>query len=62
MAELGYLEADAVSHYRLKKTFEGCRTSYRLLMLSELFQRVASPHVGAVVFPFVRTSQVESPR
>lgn len=46
MAELGYLEADAVSHYRLKKTFEGSRTSYRLLMLSEVFRRVASPHLG----------------
>ncbi|OAA78224.1 Ubiquitin-conjugating enzyme/RWD-like protein [Akanthomyces lecanii RCEF 1005] len=47
MAELGYLEADAVSHHRLKRTFEGSRTSYRLLMFSELFRRVARPHMGA---------------
>lgn len=46
MAELAYLEDDAVSHYRLKKTFEGSRTSYRLLMFSELFRRVARPHTG----------------
>lgn len=44
MAELGYLETDAVSKYRLKKTFQGSRTSYRLLMFSELFRRVARPH------------------
>ncbi|XWW97303.1 hypothetical protein V2A60_005285 [Cordyceps javanica] len=47
MAELAYLEDDAVSHYRLKKTFQGSRTSYRLLMFSELFRRVARPRAGA---------------
>ena len=41
MAELSYMEPDAVSHYRLQKTFEGSRTSYRLLMFSELFRRTA---------------------
>ena len=41
MAELGYLEDDEVSHYRLGKTFQGSRTSYRLLMFSELFRRTA---------------------
>lgn len=46
MAELGYLEGDAVSHYRLKRTFEGSRTSYRLLMFSELFRRTARPSMG----------------
>ena len=43
MAELAYLESDTISHYRLKKTFEGSRTSYRLLMFSELFRRTARP-------------------
>ncbi len=40
-AELGYLEDDQVSYYRLSKTFQGSRTSYRLLMFSELFRRTA---------------------
>ncbi|OLN81496.1 NEDD8-conjugating enzyme UBC12-like protein 2 [Colletotrichum chlorophyti] len=43
MPELSYLEPDAVSAYRLKKTFEASRTSYRLLMFSELFRRIARP-------------------
>ncbi|KAK1836746.1 SUMO-conjugating enzyme ubc9 [Podospora conica] len=43
LLELGYLETDAISQYRLKKTFEGSRTSYRLLMFSELFRRTARP-------------------
>ncbi|KAI1260394.1 hypothetical protein F5Y18DRAFT_420169 [Xylariaceae sp. FL1019] len=43
MAELSYLERDEISPYRLKKTFEGSRTSYRLLMFSELFRRTARP-------------------
>lgn len=47
MAELAYLEADEVSEYRLKKTFEGSKTSYRLLMFSELFRRVARPDASA---------------
>jgi hypothetical protein len=42
-AELGYLEDDEISFYRLKKTFQGSRTSYRLLMFSELFRRTARP-------------------
>lgn len=42
-AELGFLEDDEISHYRLKKTFQGSRTSYRLLMFSELFRRIARP-------------------
>ncbi|KAH8903624.1 hypothetical protein BR93DRAFT_931194 [Coniochaeta sp. PMI_546] len=44
MAELAYLESDKISEYRLKKTFEGSRTSYRLLMFSELFRRTARPN------------------
>ncbi|KAI0203348.1 hypothetical protein F4808DRAFT_418367 [Astrocystis sublimbata] len=43
LAELSYLERDAVSAYRLDKTFQGSRTSYRLLMFSELFRRTARP-------------------
>lgn len=39
--ELAYLEPDAVSAYRLRETFLGSRPSYRLLMYSELFRRVA---------------------
>ncbi|KAH8156516.1 hypothetical protein CIB48_g11733 [Xylaria polymorpha] len=43
MAELSYLEKNPVSAYRLDKTFQGSRTSYRLLMFSELFRRTARP-------------------
>ncbi|KAI0419006.1 hypothetical protein F5X98DRAFT_385212 [Xylaria grammica] len=43
MAELSYMERNPVSTYRLNKTFEGSRTSYRLLMFSELFRRTARP-------------------
>ncbi|KAK3375875.1 hypothetical protein B0T24DRAFT_617244 [Lasiosphaeria ovina] len=46
MAELAYLEPDRVCEYRLKKTFEGSRTSYRLLMFSELFRRAARPSIS----------------
>ncbi|RYC54750.1 hypothetical protein CHU98_g11462 [Xylaria longipes] len=50
MAELSYMERDAVSAYRLDKTFQGSRTSYRLLMFSELFRRTARPsHEKALV-------------
>jgi ubiquitin-protein ligase len=41
--QLAYKEPDEVSAYRLDKTFEACRTSYRLLMFSELFRRTARP-------------------
>ncbi|KAI1212061.1 uncharacterized protein F4807DRAFT_417433 [Annulohypoxylon truncatum] len=43
MPELSYIEPGPVSAYRLSKTFEGSRTSYRLLMFSELFRRTARP-------------------
>ncbi|OTA58865.1 hypothetical protein K449DRAFT_385425 [Hypoxylon sp. EC38] len=43
MPELSFLEDQPVSAYRLNKTFEGSRTSYRLLMFSELFRRTARP-------------------
>jgi hypothetical protein len=42
-SELAYLETNAVSAYRLDTTFQGSRTSYRLLMFSELFRRTARP-------------------
>ncbi|KAI8960240.1 hypothetical protein F5Y11DRAFT_273167 [Daldinia sp. FL1419] len=43
MPELSYLERNPVSAYRLDQTFRGSRTSYRLLMFSELFRRTARP-------------------
>ncbi|KAG7137028.1 Ubiquitin/ISG15-conjugating enzyme E2 L6 like protein [Verticillium longisporum] len=46
MPDLSYLEPDAESPYRLKRTFEGGRTSYRLLMFSELFRRTVRPGHG----------------
>ncbi|KAI1120083.1 hypothetical protein F5Y10DRAFT_283576 [Nemania abortiva] len=46
MAELSYMERNAMSAYRLVKTFQGSRTSYRLLMFSELFRRTARPSHG----------------
>ncbi|KAK7972690.1 hypothetical protein PG988_006824 [Apiospora saccharicola] len=45
--ELAYLEPDAISAYRLDKTFQGSRTSYRLLMFSELFRRTARPSTSS---------------
>jgi hypothetical protein len=41
MPELAYLEPSAVSHYRLQKTFEASKTSYRLLMFLNLFRKTA---------------------
>jgi ubiquitin-protein ligase len=41
MAELAYLEPTAISEYRLAKTFEASRTSYRLLMFLKLFSSSA---------------------
>ncbi|KAF2993892.1 hypothetical protein E8E13_002503 [Curvularia kusanoi] len=43
MAELAYLEPSPVSEYRLVKTFEASRTSYRLLMFLKLFSSSARP-------------------
>ncbi|KAI1272519.1 hypothetical protein F5Y07DRAFT_379720 [Xylaria sp. FL0933] len=43
MAELSYMERNAVSDYRLEKTFQGSLTPYRLLMFSELFRRTVRP-------------------
>jgi hypothetical protein len=41
MPELSYLEPSAVSDYRLQKTFDASKTSYRLLMFLNLFRRTA---------------------
>lgn len=41
MPELAYMEPSAISHYRLKHTFEASKTSYRLLMFLNLFRRAA---------------------
>ncbi|KAF1348224.1 hypothetical protein EJ07DRAFT_169658 [Lizonia empirigonia] len=41
MAELAYLEPSVISEYRLVKTFEASRTSYRLLMSLKFFSSSA---------------------
>ena len=46
LTELAYLEADAVSEYRLEKTFEASRTSYTLLMFQNLFRRTINRGSG----------------
>ncbi|KAB5566239.1 hypothetical protein GE09DRAFT_1272663 [Coniochaeta sp. 2T2.1] len=46
MAELAYLEAEPVSRYRLQKTFEGSKNSYRYLLLADLFRRAARPNAA----------------
>lgn len=43
MAELSYIEPCAVSEYRLQRTFDASKTSYRLLMFFALFYRAARP-------------------
>ncbi|KXT06966.1 hypothetical protein AC578_7092, partial [Pseudocercospora eumusae] len=40
MAELSFLETSAVSGYRLQKTFEASKTSYRLLMFLNIMRKV----------------------
>lgn len=39
MPELAYMEADEISQYRLQKTFDASKTSYRLLMFLNLFRQ-----------------------
>ena len=46
MAELSYLEPSAVSEYRLQRTFEASKVSYRLLMFQALFYRTARAASG----------------
>ena len=41
MPELAYLEPCAVSNYRLQKTFDASKISYRLLMFLNLFRKTA---------------------
>lgn len=41
MAELSYMEPTKISEYRLQKTFDASKTSYRLLMFLNLFRRTA---------------------
>ncbi|CZR63215.1 uncharacterized protein PAC_13112 [Phialocephala subalpina] len=41
MAELSYMEPSKISEYRLQKTFDASKTSYRLLMFLNLFRRTA---------------------
>ena len=43
MAEMAYLEPTPVSDYRLQKTFEASKISYRLLMFLRLFSSAARP-------------------
>ena len=47
MAELSYMEVDKISEYRLKKTFEAGKTSYRLLMFFNLFRNTVNRGTGA---------------
>lgn len=49
MAELAYLEPSTISEYRLAKTFEASRTSYRLLMFLKLFSSSARLAGGSLV-------------
>ncbi|KAL8704607.1 MAG: hypothetical protein Q9201_002254 [Fulgogasparrea decipioides] len=48
MAELSYLEPSASSDYRLQRTFEASKTSYRLLMFLALFCKTARPAGRAI--------------
>lgn len=42
MAELSYMEPSAISDYRIQKTFEASKTSYRLLMFLNLMRRTVT--------------------
>ena len=46
MAELSYMEASAVSDYRLRKTFEASKTSYRLLMFLNILRLTTNRITG----------------
>ena len=43
MPELCYLEPSPVSEFRMQRTFEGSKTSYRILMFQALFAKIARP-------------------
>lgn len=46
MQELAYMEANDISFYRLQKTFDASRTSYRLLMFLNLFRKTINRGSG----------------
>ncbi|KAK5088717.1 hypothetical protein LTR05_002938 [Lithohypha guttulata] len=46
MSELAYMEANTISRYRLQKTFDASKTSYRLLMFLNLFRRTINRGTG----------------
>lgn len=46
MSELAYMEGNTISHYRLQKTFDASKTSYRLLMFLNLFRRTINRGTG----------------
>jgi ubiquitin-protein ligase len=48
MSELSYMEASAVSEYRLQKTFEASKTSYRLLMFLNLLRLTTNQATGGL--------------
>ncbi|KAL8796866.1 MAG: hypothetical protein Q9195_000949 [Heterodermia aff. obscurata] len=43
MPELCYLEPTPVSEFRMQRTFEASKTSYRILMFQALFAKIARP-------------------
>lgn len=55
MAELSYLEPSLISDYRLQKTFEASKTSYRLLMFLNLMRRTVTSTIDS-------TSSTGSPK
>jgi hypothetical protein len=48
MPELSYMEASAVSEYRLQKTFKASKTSYRLLMFLNLLRLTTNQANGGL--------------
>jgi ubiquitin-protein ligase len=48
MSELSYMEGSAVSEYRLQKTFEASKTSYRLLMFLNLLRLTTNQATGGL--------------
>ena len=46
MPELSYMESDETSEYRLRRSFEAGRTSYRLLMFCNLFRKTVNRGEG----------------
>lgn len=46
MQELAYMESNTISQYRLQKTFDASKTSYRLLMFLNLFRKTINRGTG----------------